>query len=291
MKVIITGASGLLGQYLNNELGKKDDILALYHTRKGNTGNYKSLQVNLEDTGKLKSIIAEFQPDIIIHTAGITRPETADALPYSEVKKINVESTKVIAESCEKINAKMIFTSTDLVYDGNSGGMLTESGKINPLTSYAVSKVEAEEEIKSVTENFIILRTALLFGIGLNGSVNNFHTLLENLRNRNLSYLFVDQLRTPLSLQNASRIISQIVDSGLKNLILNFAGPERVSRYQLGEMLCDIGGFDRTLLKKIYLKDISTVKPVYDVSLNTTLLRKLGLNQSELFQEIKSIIE
>jgi len=212
-------------------------------------------------------------------------------MPYSEVKKINVDASRAIAEACEEVKARMIFTSTDLVYDGNSGGMLTESGKINPLSSYAVSKMEAEEEIKSVTENYVILRTALLFGIGLNGSVNNFHILLENLRNRKLSNLFVDQLRTPLSLQNASRIISQIVDSGLKNLTLNFAGPERVSRYELGAMLCEAGGFDETLLNKIYLKDMSTVKPVYDVSLNTTLLRKLGLSQNELIKEITLAIQ
>ncbi len=291
MKVIITGASGLLGQYLNIELGKKNKIIALYNSREGNTKSYNSIRLNLEDFSALKKVILENKPDFVIHTAGITRPETADAMPYSEVKKINVEASRVIAESCESIKARMIFTSTDLVYDGNSGGMLPENGKINPLSSYAVSKVEAEEEIKSVTENYVILRTALLFGIGLNGSVNNFHILLENLRNRKLSYLFVDQLRTPLSLQNASRIISQIVDSGLKNLTLNLAGPERISRYELGKMLCEAGGFDETLLKKIYLKDISTVKPVYDVSLNTTLLRKLGLNQGELIQEIISTIQ
>lgn len=286
IKVIITGASGLLGQYLNIKLSKKNEILALYNTREGNTKNYNSLRINLGDISGLRKIILDYKPECVIHTAGITRPEVADAMPYSEVKKINVEATREIAELCERIKARIIFTSTDLVYDGNIGGMLSENGKINPLSSYAVSKVEAEEEIKSVTENYVILRTALLFGIGLNGSVNNYHILLENLRKRNLSYLFVDQIRTPLSLLNASEIISQIVNSGIKNITLNFAGPQRVSRYELGELLCKAGGYDETLLKKIYLKDIPTVKPVYDVSLNTTLLRKSGLNQKELFEEI-----
>ncbi len=291
MKVIITGASGLLGQYLNIELSKKNEILALYNTRVGNTKNYSSIRVDFRNLTELRKIILEYKPDCVIHTAGITRPEAADAMPYSEVKKVNVEATREIAESCERINARIIFTSTDLVYDGNSGGMLSENGKINPLSSYAVSKVEAEEVIKSVTENYVILRTALLFGIGLNGSVNNFHIMLENLKKRNLSYLFVDQIRTPLSLLNASEIISQIVISGIKNITLNFAGPQRVSRFELGELLCKAGGFDETLLKKIYLKDIPTVKPVYDVSLNTTLLRKSGFCQKDLFEEILRILQ
>lgn len=168
MKILITGGSGLLGQYLNIELSEKNEILTLYNSNIGNCGDFNSKKISLNDYNGMKVVLNAFKPDLVIHTAAISRPESCDMLPYDYVIDVNVNSTKQIALLCEKHNTKLIYTSTDLVYDGDSGQMLDEDSKINPVSLYAETKLQSEIEIKNIFDNYIILRTSLLFGTGLN---------------------------------------------------------------------------------------------------------------------------
>ena len=286
-KILITGGSGLLGQYLNIELSKDFNILTLYNTEERNTIEYNNAKAEITDFDLMKKVFTEFSPDVVVHTAGITRPETSDEMTYEEVHKINAEAAKFVAERCDLIKAKLIFTSTDLIYNGDKGGMLKEDAEKNPLSNYAKTKVEAEELIKNTFGNYIILRTALLFGLGLNGSPNNFHNMLNNFREGKPSNLFFDQVRTPLELNNASEIINSLCKEDIKEITMNFAGKEKVTRVQLGEMLCDIGGFDKSLINPISMYDVETLKPVADVSLNTELLQSFGLKQNTLEEGIR----
>lgn len=291
MKIIITGGSGLLGQYLNIALSGDNDIISLYNINTGNCTQFKSYRVDINEYENLKNIIDSFKPDAVIHTAGFTRPEACNNDNKDLVYKTNVEATKNISRLCGKYNAKLIYTSTDLVYDGDSGGMMREDGKLNPVTIYAESKLNAEREIRLNSGNYIILRTSLMYGFGLNHSVNNFHKMYDDLRNRRRPKLFTDQYRTPLSLINASELISEIVKSDVKNEIINFAGKERVTRVELGERLCEIAGFDKNLIERIKMSDIPGFPAVKDVSLNTDKLQSLGFKQKSIEEAIYEIIK
>lgn len=290
MKILITGGSGLLGQYLNIILSKEFSILTIFNKNPGNCIFYDSLKIDINNLSNLEYIINKFIPDVIIHTAGYTRPEIADNLPYEEVYKMNVEVTGLIAGICNSLGAKLIFTSTDLVYDGNQGEYLRENAKLNPLSSYAETKLKAEEEIKKTFENYVILRTSLLYGIGLNHSVNNFSIMLKNFREGKPSRLFFDQFRTPLSLLNAAEMIKDIIQKNIKSETINFAGMTRVSRAELGEILCKTGRFDNNLIERISLDDMPEIWKVYDVSLNTDKLKSLGLKQKSIEESIIEIL-
>jgi dTDP-4-dehydrorhamnose reductase len=290
MKILITGGSGLLGQYLNRTLSKNNDILTLYKTNVGNCKNYNSLNLDITDFAGMKNVFENFNPDALIHTAGFTRPEACSEDNKKDVFNTNVEATKILSQLCDSHKAKLIFTSTDLVYDGNIGGMLKENSFINPVSMYAETKIKAEKEIENIFDNFIILRTSLLIGFGLNHSVNNFHMMYNNLKEGKSPRLFSDQYRTPFSLVNASEIISGLVKSDVKNTILNFGGPERVSRVELGELLCEIAGFDKSLIEKINMSDIPGFPVVKDVSLNTEKLNSLGFRQKPLEEVIPEIV-
>jgi dTDP-4-dehydrorhamnose reductase len=290
MKILITGGSGLLGQYLNQELSKNAEILTLYKNNIGNCGTFKSIKTDITDFKSLGMIFDGFNPDTVIHTAGFTRPEACTDENRNEVYKTNVESVKVISQLCEKYDSKLIFTSTDLVYDGNSGGMVKENSRLNPVTVYAETKLKAEKEISDTFNNFIILRTSLLIGFGLNHSGNNFRLMYDKLKAGERPKLFSDQYRTPFSLINAADIISQLVKSDIKETILNFGGPERVSRVELGEMLCKIAGLDKSLINKINMSDIPGFPVVKDVSLNTEKLNSFGYKQKPLDEAIFEIM-
>jgi dTDP-4-dehydrorhamnose reductase len=290
MKILITGGSGLLGQYLNIFLSKDNDILTLYKNNVGNCKDYSSAKLDITDFKGMSEIFESLKPDAVVHCAGFTRPEACSDENKEEVILTNVKSTKHIAELCMKYNSKLFFTSTDLVYDGDSGGMMKENSKLNPITIYAETKLEAEKQIKNTFDNFVILRTSLLIGLGLNHSQTNFHMMYNNFKEGKIARLFIDQYRTPFSLINASEVISSIAKSDLKNLILNFGGKDRVSRVELGELLCDIAKLDKSLIEKIKMSDISGFPIVKDVSLNTEKMHSLGFRIKSLDEAISEII-
>ena len=283
MKILITGGSGLLGQYLNVKLSGDNEILSLYNKNPGNCKNYASKEIDLSNKEKLDEIFITFNPDVVIHTAAISRPELCDSLPS--------DATANLAELCDRYNSKLIFTSTDLVYDGDSGGMMSEEDLINPVSFYAETKIKSEDIIKNTFDNFVILRTSLLFGMGKNHSVNNFHNMILSFRKNKKVKLFYDQYRTPLSLNEASEIISQLINNNIRNITINFGGMERISRTELGEIVCRAGGFDTSLIERTSMYDIPDLHKVADVSMNTDKLNSLVIKRNSLEESVTKILK
>jgi dTDP-4-dehydrorhamnose reductase len=289
MRVLITGGSGLLGQYLNDELSGNNEILSLYFENEGNCRHYNSIRTDIRDWGKMSMLFNNFRPDAVIHTACFSRPEICAALSRNEVYKLNVDATEMIAQLSNDFNSRLIYTSTDLVYDGEKTGMLREDADLNPLTLYAESKLMGELVIQHFSDNYIILRTALLIGFGKTHTRNNFHYTYEKLRDGNEVNLFRDQFRTPLSLYEAADFISRLITMNVSNEVINFGGAERVSRHDIGKTLCDVCGFDEGLVKEISCREVQGLPQVPDVSMNTEKLREFGLEQKSLRENVRNI--
>ena len=145
-------------------------------------------------------------------------------------------------------------------------------------------------KVKELTNNFLILRTTLLYRFGLNHSHCHFQTMYEDLKNGKPVKLFTNQFRTPISLLDASKIIMELTAMDLKGETINLGGSERVSRYELGEILCSLAGFDKNLLQKITMDEIPNFPKVEDVSLNTEKLQLLGLKPRNIEENIRKII-
>jgi dTDP-4-dehydrorhamnose reductase len=290
MKILITGGSGLLGQYLNISLSSKHNIFTIYNSNVGNCKDYNSLKLNVCDYNSLLKIFNELKPEIVIHTAAISQTILPADISSKDIYDINVNSTKNIAELCDRFNSKLLYTSTDLVYAGYRGSMLKENAKLIPVSLYAETKLMGELKIQQTFDNYIILRTALLFAFGLNHSVNHFQRIYQNLQNGKPVKLFIDQYRTPLSLIEAARIINELVSSNTKSEVINMGGLERVSRYELGERLCELTGLDKNLLIKIKMDYVPDLAKVKDVSMNTDKLQSYGIKQKSIDDMILEIL-
>jgi dTDP-4-dehydrorhamnose reductase len=291
MRILITGGSGLLGQYLNIELSKEHSILTLFHKNIRNCGNYNSAQTDIRNKDKLSEAFYAFKPDIVLHTAAISAPLYSSQIDSALVYDINVNATKYLAGLCAQMNTRLIYTSTDLVYAGYRGQMLKEDAKLNPLSLYAETKLMGEIKIKEVFDNYLILRTSLLYGIGIDKSYNHFHQMYLNLKEGVPVKLFTDQFRTPLELSEAAAIINDLIKKDISTEIINFGGRERVSRYQLGEILAEIAGFDQNLLQPVKMNLLPEIVKVKDVSLNTDKLRSYGIKQNSIEDSIKSFLK
>lgn len=282
LKVLITGGSGLLGQYINIEFSKYFEILTLYQNNIGNTNLFNNHQVDLTNFVSVKSIFDDFKPDIVFHTAAISTVDYSNKLSPSLVYDTNVGVTENIALLCNQFDSKLFYTSTDLVYAGYRGSMLTENSKLVPASLYAETKLMGEVKIKQVCNHYVILRLALLFGFGLNQRSCFFEHMITNLKNNQSVKLFTDQFRTPLFLQDAAVASVDLIKNGITNEIINLGGINRLSRFELGELVCQIGGFNKEFLQPIKMEDIPNFPIVSDVSLNTDKLQSLGVKIADI---------
>lgn len=289
-KVLITGGSGLLGQFLNLTISNQCKLHTTFKNNPGNCKDFPFSVVDILNEDELKELFENVKPDIVIHSAAITNPVQKENQTSKEYFDTNVNATKNIAILCEKYESKMIYISTDLVYAGYRGSFLKEDAKLIPASLYAETKLVGEMKVKESTDNYLILRTALLYGFGLNHSKCHFQNMYVDLKNRKPVKLFTDQLRTPISLTDASLIIAQLVKMDLINETINLGGTERVSRFEMGEMLCDLAGLDKNLLQKIMMDEIPNFPKVEDVSLNIDKLISLNLKPRSIEENINEII-
>ena len=290
MRILITGGAGFLGQYLNYEISKKHELLTLYFHTQRNCAQFNSLQVDICDNIKLSRVFDSFKPEVVIHTASISTPQKAASLPTRTVYEINVTATEQIAQCCSLHSSKLIYTSTDLVYAGYRGSYLTEDAKLIPISLYAETKLMGEEKIKSTFDNYIILRTALMYGFGLNGVKNFFHEMNEKLEAGEKVKVFYDQFRSPLSILEAARIINVLCDSEIKNEIINFGGEERLSRYEFALKVCKLKGFESDLLVKTSMFDIPDLPHVADVSMKIDKLKSFGIKIKSVDECLEEIL-
>ncbi|MHC1736750.1 MAG: NAD(P)-dependent oxidoreductase [Ignavibacteriaceae bacterium] len=290
IKVLITGGSGKLGQYLNIELSKSFDILSLYNNNIGNSSDFNHIKGDIRNYEELKKVFEVFHPSIVVHTAAVSNPLLHGSEYDKHVYDINVRGTENIARLSELHVAKLIYTSTDLVYAGYRGSFLTEDAKLIPVSLYAETKLMGENKIQSITGNYIILRTALLFGFGLNHCSTHFDQLHNNLKEGRESKLFTDQIRTPLSLPEAARIIRELCMTEVNGEIVNFGGINRVSRFEMGKILCKLIKGNERLLIPALMSDLPDYPAVADVSLDTNKLQSYGIKQPDIEEAIRQIL-
>ncbi|HEX2983688.1 MAG TPA: NAD(P)-dependent oxidoreductase [Ignavibacteriales bacterium] len=285
MKILLTGASGFLGSALMKKLSATNDVLGIYSA----TPVHGAVQADIMDFAQMEKTVNDFGPDIIIHTAAISRVDAAENMPRDIVMDINVISTQNIAEICANKNIKLIYTSTDLVYSGNEGGALQENAKLDPASFYAETKLMGEIAIRNTFDNYIILRTALLYG--LHSGTNFFGKMFEALKNGNEVKLFHDQFRSPLSVIEAAGMILELSKRDIKGEIINFGGLERLSRLDMGTILCEEAGFDPKNIIKTSIYDMKDVPVVPDVSMDSEKLDSLGIKRKGFRESLKNILK
>jgi dTDP-4-dehydrorhamnose reductase len=160
MKVLITGASGLLGRAIKTEFEKVTswNILGLGYSRL--EGGLK--KVDLTNDKDLGDIIDEFKPDVLIHSAAERRPDVVGN-KVKETEALNIKSTENIAKLMAKTGGFVLYISTDYIFDGLSPPYTTKS-KPNPLNKYGTTKLEGERVTMLNTEKYAILRVPILYG-------------------------------------------------------------------------------------------------------------------------------
>ena len=183
MRVFVTGASGQLGY---------DVCLAL--ARRGmEYRGVSSKELDIRDREKVMRILNDYSPDAVIHCAAYTKVDRAEEEPEL-CAAINAIGTRNIAEACAKINAKLLYISTDYVFPGAGEQFYEPEDPTGPLSVYGRTKLEGEEAVKELLDRYFIVRISWVFG--LNG--NNFvKTMLRLAESNDTVRVVDDQIGSP----------------------------------------------------------------------------------------------
>ncbi|MBN1213501.1 MAG: dTDP-4-dehydrorhamnose reductase [candidate division Zixibacteria bacterium] len=152
MKILITGSRGQLGSDLVKYFTTDFEVLGV---------DIKEMDVT--DPAEVSETFDSFRPDIVLHAAAYTDVDGAEA-DTEPVMKVNAEGTAHIAQSCKEHGARMVYYSTDYVFDGRKGAPYMESDVPFPINEYGRSKLEGEKRVAEILDNFTVLRTAWLYG-------------------------------------------------------------------------------------------------------------------------------
>ncbi len=244
MRYLVTGASGQLGSYLLRELHGRADLVAWSGTRCGDLFGVALVPVDFTDLQNLLTAYRAARPDVVIHSAALARISDCHREP-SRAHQVNVAATAALAAECARSGARLVFVSTDLVFDGTRGGY-REDEEPAPLSVYGRTKLDAENIVRAAP-NAVVARLSLLYGPSLNGRTSFFDEQATALRTGRNVTLFTDEWRTPLDLPTAARALAALAASEVTGL-LHIGGPERLSRYEMGLRLAVALGAEASLI-------------------------------------------
>ncbi len=289
-KVLITGGSGLLGSNLS--IIFKEDF-KVYFTFNNNFINLKDcegVKVDLTNFEETKKLILKINPKIIVHCAALTNVDYCEENP-NEAQAINSELTKNIAKISNEINSKLIYISTDAIFDGLKGNYLEED-KTSPINIYGETKLNGEKYVKEYCKNYLILRTNI-YGWNALSKYSLAEWMLDKLEKNEGFCGFNDILFTPISVNNLGRIILESSKRDIKGLY-NIAGPTKCSKFEFANLIAEVFNLNKKLIKSVSSDVINfKAKRSKNMCLNIEKAKKKFntpiLNLKECLDEFKSL--
>lgn len=267
-RILVIGGSGMLGQQLVYLLKQHDfDVYATYHSEPINEDGFFPLDItNADDT---VSFIEKIKPDAIVSTAAFTNVDKCEELKDTAFK-INVTGTKNVALAAEKVNAKMVYVSTDYIFNGEKG-QYKETDKTDPIDYYGFTKLKGEQQVQNICSDFIIARTSVLYGI----HKPNFVTWMISEFEQNKSISIVkDQIISPTHTLDLSEQLLALIEDDARG-IFHTAGGEIVSRYDFALKTAELFNFDVDLVQPTSMNEMNWVaKRPKDSSLNVSKISK-----------------
>ncbi|HLX71368.1 MAG TPA: SDR family oxidoreductase, partial [Verrucomicrobiae bacterium] len=257
----ITGAGGLIGNCLVQlapKLVPSWRIRALTRS-----------ELDLTDSAAVRAAFRKDSPQLVIHCAALAHTPTCEKDPPL-ARKLNIDVTAALAELASDI--PFLFYSTDMVFDGLAGNY-DESATTNPLSVYAKTKIDAERIVLANSKH-TVLRTSLNFGTSPTGDRAFNEQMLHAVKRGETLKLFVDEFRCPIPAIETAHATWELAMQNKPGLY-HLTGSERLSRWQIGELLAKHWAHLNPKLEPVSIRDFRGLPRSPDTSLNCAKIQKL----------------
>jgi dTDP-4-dehydrorhamnose reductase len=226
--------------------------------------------VKLDISGKTQvdEAFKTIKPDVVVHAATLTDVDKCE-LNKALAWKVNVEGTKNIVEAAKATGSFFIYISTDYVFGGETG-RYKETDAPNPINYYGVTKLKAEEIVKTQKKYFIARPSVMYGSTPAAGKINFALWIIENLRKGEHVKIVTDQWNTPTLNSNLAEMTLEVIERKLTG-IYHLCGATRLSRFEFAEQIADVFGLDSGLIDKVLSSQFTlTAKRPIDSSLDTS---------------------
>ncbi|KXG76279.1 dTDP-4-dehydrorhamnose reductase [Thermotalea metallivorans] len=224
MKILVTGASGMLGHDLVKVLCKEHEVVKA-----------SSYDFDITDIDKTVLWVKNLKPQIVIHAAAYTEVDGCES-NVDIAYKVNALGARNVAVACNEIGASMVYISSDYVFDGLKGQAYKEFDNTNPLSIYGKSKLAGENYVREVLDRFYIVRTSWLYG--LNGK--NFVTTMINLSKTKRELNVVnDQIGSPTYTFDLAKAIEKLIEKQTYG-VFHITNSDYCSWYDYAKEIFDI---------------------------------------------------
>jgi len=259
-RLLITGASGLLGSHLLRRLDGRYPIAATGR-RLPQFPSMKSVTpaaIDVTDPVNLDRLLKELRPDAIINCAAMTDVDGCESRRV-EARRINTEAVEFLARHCRESESLLLHISTDYVFDGKAGPY-SEDATPNPINYYGATKLEAERAIEASRGDYIIIRTAFIYGSGERGASKLVRQIVNSHRENRPIIAADDQLSSPTWAGNLADAIAELLQNDFRGII-NISGTDYVSRYDFALTATEVFGLNKNLVVKSTLDKIGMAAP------------------------------
>jgi len=244
MKILVTGASGLLGLNLSlMEIGTHT-IVGVDRAKLANTP-FELIRAELTQPGLWSRLIDEVRPEAIIHTAANANVDSCESDPEG-ARYLNGELPGILAASAARAGVRFLHISTDAVFDGLKEGIYTETDAPNPLSVYAQTKLLGEQTVLAANPNAIVARVNF-FGWSLSGTRSLSEFFYNKLSGGEQCNGFTDVYFCPMFVGDLAETLVRMLDKGLSGLY-HVVGSEALSKYEFGQRTARQFGFDESLV-------------------------------------------
>jgi len=289
MRILVTGASGLLGtQICQIAMRQKHEVYSVHSQHPPKFGT--SIKLDITDGTALKQVFDKTKPDVLVHSAALSDVDKCEK-EKDLAWKINAESTSNIAQLCHKHNCFLLYVSTDYVFNGEKGNY-KETDPTAPINNYGLTKLKGEEEIKQSKAEYCIARTSVIYGsIPAAGKINFALWLIEKLRNKEETKTVTDHWNSPTLNTNLAEMILEIVEKRTTGTF-HLAGATRLSRHEFAQKIAETFNLDKNCLPPTSSREMQWLaKRPKDSSLNVDkakqMLKNKPLQISEALSKLK----
>lgn len=298
MKVLVVGGGGQLGRKIVEQAEDRFEVYATYLTRKPLIDESKIFQIDKTNGEAILNLFRKLKPEVVIDTAALHNVDYCET-HKDEAWNANVEGTRNVAVACKRHGARVIFVSTDYIFDGVKGNYMEEDAA-NPINYYGVTKLEAEKVVAQTCSNRAIARPSVIYsyvpsteGESSSGKPLNFAMwLVQKLSDRESVKIVTDQYSSPTLADSLAETILRLTESE-KTGIYHTAGRTRLSRHQLAVKIAQNLNLDERLITPTTTDQLKQVaKRPMDSSLNVGKIEKdLGLRMQTIDEALDRFTE
>jgi dTDP-4-dehydrorhamnose reductase len=285
MKVLITGANGMLGSSLCQLYHEFHEVHVIHRDQECFTPCSGDSSLDLTDSAKLQKLFNTIKPDLVIHCAGLASLDVCEKEP-TLAYETNVTISEIIARICTN-ETKLVNISTDQVY-GDALDRSEEGNEIlQPLNQYGKTKLKSEERVRELCTNHINVRTNIFGWNAKPGRVSSAEWIYNSLKDGKEITLFTDYTFSPIYTKFLGEVIIRLVESEFVGVI-NVGAPEPCSKYEFGLILAEVFGLDASYIRKGLKNDHTFFAPRgHRLDLNVSKLSSYGITAPDYLESVR----